>query len=385
QALDIILRTKGLSMRRNGSVIYIAPTEEITAREQLELQALQQRTQLEPLRTELIQVNYAKADTLAALLKTAENNLLSERGSVTVDARTNTLLISDVPAKISELRELVTRLDVPVRQVLIDSRVVIARDDFSRELGVRFGASGVADSDDGVAVITGSAGGADTVINSALDNLQSTGQPFPVAVPGLNDRLGVRLGTTSDPFGRLAMAILGEDYLLDLELSALQAEGRGETLSNPRVVTTDRTQAFIKQGREIPYQVISDDGVNIQFKEAKLELIVTPQITPDNRILMDLRINKNEQGQNVSTGTGGAIPSIDTREIETQVLIDNGETIVLGGVFEQITGDDVDRIPYLSDIPGLGKLFQRTAKTNSKLELLIFVTPQIITEELVAR
>ncbi len=394
QALDIILRTKGLTMRQNGNVIYVAPTEEIAAREKLELEARKQITELAPLRSELIQVNYAKAADLGGLLKSEGSSLLSARGQVTVDDRTNSLLVQDVADHLVEVRDLVTRLDVPVRQVMIDARVVIARDDFSKELGVRFGASGVRrNGDEGVFALSGSAttidgsgaGATAGIVNSVISNLNSTGQPFPVSIPSIDQRLGVRLGTSQDPFGRLAMALLGRDYLLDLELSALQAEGRGETLSNPRVITTDRTEAFIKQGREIPYQVVSEDGVNIQFKEAKLELIVTPQITPDNRVIMDLRINKNEQGQNVSTGTGGSVPSIDTREIRTQVLVDNGETVVLGGVFEQVTSKTLDKVPFLGDIPAVGRLFQRRGNTNNKLELLIFVTPQIVTGDLAAR
>jgi type IV pilus assembly protein PilQ len=238
--------------------------------------------------------------------------------------------------------------------------------------------------DNGVVTTTGSLPGTNTIVNSAVDNLQNTGQPFPTTLPNLAERLGVNLGVP-DPFGRLALAILGQDYLVDLELSALQAEGRGEILSNPRVVTTDRAEASIRQGREIPYQVINDDGVNIEFKKAELELTVTPQITPDDRVIMDLKVTKNEQGIPVPSSTGELIPAIDTREVETQVLVDNGETVVLGGVFEQASNNAVDKVPLLGDIPAIGRLFQRRINEDIKRELLIFVTPQIVNEELAAR
>ncbi|MDQ2694464.1 MAG: type IV pilus secretin PilQ family protein, partial [Pseudomonadota bacterium] len=386
QALDIILRTKGLTMRQNGNVIYVAPTEEVAAREKLELESRRQKTELVPLRSEVIQVNYAKAGDLGELLKSEEVSLLSARGQVTVDERTNTLLVQDVAEKITEIRNLVARLDVPVRQVIIDSRIVVASDDFSRELGVRFGASAVTDTDDGVVTTSGSLEGTNTVVGSAVNNLATTGQPFPVTVPSLTDRLGVNLGTTQTPFGRLALAILGQDYLLDLELSALQAEGRGEVLSNPRVITTDRAEAVIKQGMEIPYQVRTEDTIAVAFREANLELRVTPQITPDNRIIMDLSVTRNERGENVPSGVdGGFIPAINTREVQTQVLVNNGETVVLGGVFEHVTDSQLDKVPVLGDLPLLGRLFKRTNTLNEKDELLIFVTPQIIGEGIAVR
>lgn len=394
QALDIILRTKGLTQRQNGNVIYIAPTEEIAAREQLELEATNRRSELVPLRSELIQVNYAKAEDIGELLKQVQGaadteggtvetaSLLSARGSVTVDPRTNTLLVQDVPDKLSEIRSLISRLDVPVRQVLVDSRVVIANSDFSRELGVRFGATGVGRNGNyGVVGGTGSLEGTDNIINSAVSNLGASGQPFPTAVPSLNNRLGVNL-PVANPAGRLALAILGQDYLVDLELSALQAEGRGETLSNPRLLTTDRYPALIKQGFEVPYTTVSDGGTNVEFKEAVLKLEVTPQITPDNRIIMDLIVTKDEPD------FGRAIngnPPLNKREINTQVLVDNGETVVLGGVFEQVTSNSVSKVPLLGDIPAIGNLFKRNARQNDKLELLIFVTPQIVTSGVAIR
>ncbi len=390
QALEIITQTKGLTQRRSGNVIYVAPTAEIAQREKLELEARKQSTELVPLRSELIQVNYAKAADLARLLKsrggeaggaaTGQVSLLSERGQVSVDDRTNTLLINDLPERLGDIRALVTKLDVPVRQVMIDSRVVIANDDFSKELGVRFG---------GLAVIGGpntNTGIAGTIEGADAGNTSGRGPGDLNSVP-LNQRLGVNLPVTdpTGPAGVLGIAILGSNYLIDLELSALQAEGRGEILSNPRVLTADRKEASIKQGREIPYTAVSNVGgattQNISFKDALLELTVTPQITPDKNIIMDLKITKNEDsGQRVQ-----GQPVLDKREINTQVLVRNGETVVLGGVFEQLTRDNVDKVPLLGDLPVIGRLFSRTINSNKKLELLIFVTPQIVDDKVVVR
>jgi type IV pilus assembly protein PilQ len=377
QALDIIMRTKGLASRQSGNVVFIAPTEEITARERLDLESRRTVEELIPLRTEIIQINYAKAADLAALLKTKGEqgqSVLSPRGDVAVDERTNSLIVKDVPDTLVEVRELVAALDTPTRQVLIDSRVVIASDDFSRDLGVRFGVSGVRETGQGVNAIGGNLGGTDTIIGSAVDNLTNTGQPFPVAVPELADRLGVNF-----PVGgpSLALAILGSNYLVDLELSALQVEGRGEVVSNPRVVTANLTKATILQGRQIPFSTVSDSGTNVEFKDAFLQLEVTPQITPDDRIRMDLKVSKDEQGAAVATATG-LQASIDKREIETQVMVNNGETVVLGGVFEQTKRDDASKVPLLGDIPLLGYLFRTTSRSETKRELLIFVTPQIL-------
>lgn len=392
QALDIILRTKGLTMRQNGNVIFIAPTEEVAAREKLDLESRKTVEELIPLRTEIIQVNYAKAKDLAELLKkkggekTQEQSVLSPRGDVVADERTNTLIVKDVPDKLAEVRDLVTKLDMPARQVLIDSRVVIASNDFSRDLGARFGVTGLGRSGNNVGVVTGSQIGANQIItgndpdtpgnddNSIVGNLINTGQPFPAPIPALNNRLGVNLPA---PGPSLAFAILGADYLVDLELSALQAEGQGEVVSNPKVVTADLKKATVLQGRQIPYATVSEDGTKVEFKDAFLKLEVTPQITPDDRIKMDLKVSKDEQGANVATSTGTQ-PTIDKRELETQVMVNNGETVVLGGVFEQTKNDSVSKVPLLGDIPLLGYLFRNTSKSNTKRELLIFVTPQIL-------
>ncbi|MCB1920904.1 MAG: type IV pilus secretin PilQ [Candidatus Competibacteraceae bacterium] len=383
QALDIIMRTKGLDKRQNGNVIFIAPTEEIAAREKLDLESRKTVEELVPLQTEIIQVNYAKAKDLAELLKKKsgekdqQQSILSPRGSVEPYEPTNTLIIKDVPSKMGEIRELVTQLDKPIRQVMIDSRVVIASDDFSRDLGARFGVSGVSTTGDGrVNTVSGNVNSTGAMIDSAVGNLLSTGQPFPVAVPPLPDRLGVNL-----PVGgpSIAFAILGADYLVDLELSAQQVEGNAEIVSNPKVVTADLKKATVLQGRQIPYSTISDAGTNVEFKDAFLKLEVTPQITPDDRIRMDLKVSKDEQGALVATATGPQV-SIDKREVETQVLVNNGETVVLGGVFEQTKTDNTTKVPLLGDVPLLGYLFRTTSNSATKRELLIFVTPQILKE-----
>ncbi|QQS54650.1 MAG: type IV pilus secretin PilQ [Candidatus Competibacteraceae bacterium] len=377
QALDIILRTKGLAMRQNGNVVFIAPTEEIAAREKLDLESRKTVQELIPLRTEIIQVNYAKAAELAALLKQAGEKgqtMLSPRGDVVFDERTNSLIVKDVPDKLGEIRDLVSKLDVPTRQVMIDSRVVIASDDFSRDLGVRFGVTGVNQGGSSVNTLSGSLQGTNTMVGSAVDNLINTGQPFPVTVPDLDQRLGVNFPVAGP---RLALSILGADYLVDLELSALQVEGKGEIISNPRVVTADLKKATVLQGRQIPYSTVSQEGTNVEFKDAFLKLEVTPQITPDDRVRMNLKVSKDEQGATVATATGPQV-SIDKREVETEVMVNNGETVVLGGVFEQTKRDDVSKVPLLGDIPLLGYLFRTTGKSNTKRELLIFVTPQIL-------
>ncbi len=382
QALDILMTTKGLDMRRNGNVIIVAPAEEIAAREKAELEAMQQIQELEPLRSEFIQVNYAKAGDLASLISADNvNSLLSERGSVAIDVRTNTLLVQDTVDRLADVRRLVATLDIPVRQVLIESRIVIVNDDFSRELGVRLGYTYVTDnSSDGLISVTGTSAGSEAIVSSALDNLQSTGQPFPVTVGGINDRYNINL-PVANPAGQFALAILDSDYLVDLELSALQAEGRGEIISTPRVITANQKEARIEQGVEIPYQESASSGATTtQFKKAVLSLTVTPQITPDDRIIMDLIVNKDAVGELVASATGGRVPSIDTREVVTQVLVNNGETVVLGGVYETERRESQSKVPFLGDLPGIGALFRSTTNTNNKAELLIFVTPKILRE-----
>jgi type IV pilus assembly protein PilQ len=387
QALDIILQIKGLGKRQQGNVLWIAPLQEIAAREQQELQAAKKREELAPLRSEFIQINYAKASDLAALLRTkdtAGNSLLSERGAVTVDERTNTLLVKETADRLAEIRQLVATLDVPVRQVMIDSRIVIANDEFAKDLGVRLGASFTATTDNKFLASTGTAAGADAMTTQAINNIQSTGQPYPITPPVSANRFNVNLPATpqTGTAGSIAFGILGANYLVDLELSALQSEGRGEVLSSPRVITADQQEAQIQQGTEIPYQEAASSGATtVSFKDAVLQLKVTPHITPDDRIQMKLDVRKDNVGQFVPSGTvGGFVPSIDTRSVTTNVLVKNGETVVLGGIFEHTRNSANHHIPLLGDIPLFGHLFRQDSELNNKEELLIFVTPRIIRE-----
>ncbi len=377
EALDIILTTKGLGVRRRGNVILVAPAEEIAAREKFEMENQRKQQELAPLMSETIQVNYAKAADIAALFKKPENS----RGSISIDERTNRILVTDTYENIQKMRARVAELDVPVRQVMIESRIVIANNDFSRNLGARFGITAAAkNGGNGIIGSTGSSAGTDTMVNSALDNLQGGGGPLPVNMPSLGDRYNVNLPVIN-PAGKFALALLGKDYLLDLELSALQMEGRGEVLSNPRVITSNRSEAVIEQGVEIPYQQATSSGAtSVSFKKAVLSLKVVPQITPDDRIIMDLNVTKDSVGQ-VFNG----VPSINSREVKTQVLVRDGDTVVLGGIYEQTRSKEVDSVPLLGDLPIVGALFRQTRKVDDKAELLIFITPKIIRENMEVR
>lgn len=382
QALDIILATKGLDMRENGNVIIIAPAAEIAAREKADLEARREISALEPLFSEFVQVNYAKAADLAALVSgsSSSRSLLSDRGSVGIDERTNTLLVQDTAERIADIRRLVTTLDIPVRQVLIESRIVIVRDSFSRDLGVRWGVTYVRDASDGLIAVSGNGNATGTIVDSGINNINDTGSPFPVQLPGRNDRYNVNL-PVANPAGSLGLAILGDDYLVDLELSALQAEGRGEVISSPRVITANQREASIRQGVEIPYQESSSSGATTtQFKEAVLSLTVTPQVTPDDRVILDLLVTKDSVGQVITTERGGQVPSIDTRSVATQVLVNNGQTVVLGGIYETEETNNKTKVPFLGDLPGVGALFRSTRVSSNKSELLIFVTPKILKE-----
>jgi len=386
QALDIVMRTKGLAMRRRDNVILVGPAEELANREKAELQARKEVEELAPLRSEYLQVNYAKAADLSILIKgKSGNSLLSQRGSVAIDERTNTLLLQDTPDRLADIRRLVGTLDIPVRQVLIESRVVIVNDDFSRKLGVRLGTTGVRQNgSNGLVSVSGSAASNNTIISSALSNLQTTGSAFPVTVPtgttGYLDRYNVNM-PVSNPAGRIAMSVLSGNYIVDLELSAAQAEDRAEIVSSPHVITSNQKEATIEQGVEIPYQESSSSGATTtQFKKAVLALKVKPQITPDNRVILDLTITKDSIGQLVQSATGGQVPSIDTRTITTQVLVNDGQTVVLGGIMETERRTSDNKVPMLGDIPVLGYLFKSRTRTNNKDELLIFVTPKILRE-----
>jgi type IV pilus assembly protein PilQ len=369
QALDIVLKTKGLAKRESGNVMLIAPTEEIAAREKLELEASKQIVELAPLINETIQVNYAKASDLASLIKSKEKSFMSARGSINIDQRTNKLLVQDTAENVDMIIALVEELDIPIRQVLIESRIVLASNQFTRELGVKFGVSSETVS------------GSRSIATSGSLNAADSWNQFGVT-PQLDERLNVNLPAVSSTAGSIGLAIAKLPFgtLLDLELSAAQAEGKSETVSSPKVITADQQEAIIEQGQEIPYQEASSSGAtSVAFKKAVLSLKVTPQITPDDRIVMDLIVNKDSPDfGNLVQG----VPPINTQNVETQVLVDNGETVVLGGVYEQTKTKSIDRVPFFGDLPLVGGLFRNKTETNDKSELLIFVTPKLLKEDI---
>ncbi len=386
QALDIVLRTKGLDKRKQDNVIIVAPQEELASREKADLAAKKDMQELAPLRSDYLQVNYAKAKDIEALIKSQGGTLLSNRGNVSVDERTNTLLLQDTADRLADIRRLVATLDIPVRQVLIEARIVIVNDDFKRDLGARLGFTTVqANGNNGIWTTSGTAQATDTSLGSALNNLSKNGTPYPVNIPtgtgGAPQRYNVNLPATIPGASSIALGILGSNYLVDLELSAAQAETRAEVISSPRVITANQKEATIETGTEIPYQQSASSGATtISFKKAVLSLKVTPQITPDNRIILDLDVKKDSVGT-ITVASGGVnVPSIDTKEIVTQVLMNDGQTVVLGGVLETTHRDDQTKVPLLGDIPLLGHLFKENLKTNNKDELLIFVTPKIVRE-----
>lgn len=360
QALDLILRTKGLAKRQNGNVMLIAPAEEIAAREALELQTEKQIEQLAPLQSEFIQVNYAKAVNMAELILTKGANYLSNRGSVSVDERTNTLLVQDTAKKLDSIRQMVNHLDIPIRQVLIESRIVVADNGFTDELGVKFGISDLGSQ----AGISGNQTASDALLFGANPADRSLSVNLPVSEAA---------GTIGLTFARLA-----EGTILDVELSALESESRGEVIASPRVFTTNNNEAHIESGEQIPFLTASSAGnTTITFKKAVLSLKVTPQITPDDRIILDLLINQDTRGEDTVFG-----PAINTREVGTRVLVENGETIVLGGVYQQRINHEVTKVPLLGDLPGIGALFRSTSDSSAKQELLMFVTPKIVKESI---
>ncbi|SKA93818.1 type IV pilus assembly protein PilQ [Thiothrix eikelboomii] len=379
QALDIVLESKNLGMRENGNVIWVAPNAELDAKDAQEIEIAKRKVELEPLVTEYIPVNFAKAADLSTLIKKksvadeeTSHSLLSARGSVSFDDRTNTLLIQDTATQVAEIRDLIKILDVPVQQVVIESRIVIANDSFGKQLGARFGVTPhwSNSGSNGIAG-AGLGSGTDGYYNSLTST--STGSTSQVKLPGLTDRLSVNL-PTAGAAGKFGFSILTSDFLLDLELSALQAESKGEIIATPRVITSNQTKAVIEQGVEIPYQEASSAGnTSTSFKKAVLSLEVTPQITPDEHISMDLKVNQDTVGAVYNN-----VPSIDTREIQTKVLVENGQTVVLGGVHEENRIKSSTKVPVLGDLPMVGQVFRNTNRSDTKRELLIFVTPKIV-------
>ncbi|WP_379944972.1 type IV pilus secretin PilQ [Marinobacter sp. LM1] len=369
QALDLILKTKGLDKRQIGNVLLVAPAEEIAAREKLELETNKQIAELAPVRLDIIQVNYAKAADVVALIQ-ADEELISSRGFVSSDARTNTISVRETAEKLEEIRRLVSTWDVPVRQVSIEARIVRAQTNVAEDLGVRWGGAAYNVDGDDVVTIGGSLG----TLQEARD--AAGGGSNTISFPGA---LGVDLGVSGEGASSFAIGWGSDDFLVDLELSALESDGRAEVVSQPRVVTADRQTASIKSGEEIPYQKAASSGAtSVSFKEAVLSLEVTPQITPDDKIIMDLVVNQDSRGE-VTAG----IPSINTNEVMTQVLVANGETVVLGGIFQSEVATQTTKTPFLGDIPYLGRLFKRTEHINERSELLIFITPKIIKNDLI--
>lgn len=399
QALDIVLRSKSLDKRSDGNVIWVAPQSEIAAYEQALADARIANEQRAELITEYIPVNYGSAEEIAKLLTedsktgsasgavqggTIANGFLSPRGNVSFDARTNTLLVNDTAEKISEIKELVALLDRPVDQVLIEARIVVASESFARELGARFGVSSARqEGNNTILSTTGTLAGAATMTNNALAN-RMAGRPGLTGIGdgvATNNRLNVNL-PVSNPAGTIGFSILGADYLLDLELSALQSEGRGEVVSSPRVITSNQRPATISQGREVGYVTVTGTGGNSQptvnFKEALLELKVTPTITQDGRVFLDMGVKKDEIIGYVDMGPLGSTPELAKREVTTAVLVDSGQTVVVGGVYEFSSQEDISKVPFLGDVPVLGNLFRKKSKGQTKAELLIFVTPKIL-------
>ncbi|WP_430417279.1 type IV pilus secretin PilQ [Marinobacter adhaerens] len=368
QALDLILKTKGLDKRQIGNVLLVAPADEIAAREKLELETSKQIAELAPVRLDIVQVNYAKAADIVALIKEDEE-LISDRGFVSSDVRTNTISVRETAEKLEEIRRLVSTWDVPVRQVSIEARIVRAQTNVAENLGVRWGGAAYDVSGDNVFTVGGSQGSLQEARDAAAGNSNT------ISFPGA---LAVDLGVSGEGTSSFAIGWGSDNFLVDLELSALESDGQAEVVSQPRVVTADRQTASIKSGEEIPYQEATSSGAtNIEFKEAVLSLEVTPQITPDDKIIMDLVVNQDSRGE-VTAG----IPSINTNSVTTQVLVGNGETVVLGGIFQSEVATQTTKTPFLGDIPYLGRIFKRTEHLDERSELLIFITPKIIKNDL---
>ena len=396
QALDIIMQTKGLDMRKNGNVVLIAPREELAVKEKQQLEAQQQISDLEPLQTEMFQLNYQKAEAVQKLLSDKDGKFLSKRGNAVVDARTNILFVQDTGARLEEVRRLIRQIDITVRQVVIESRIVVADDKFSRNLGVRFGmqtgftlnkryAGGFGGSlaTQPVVTCTGTTCTRDTRTQTPYELASGIANAGYSDSPQLNVNLPV-----PNPAGQVALTLinLGSGNLINLELSALEGDSRGKVVSSPRVVTADNQKASIEQGTEVPYVTpgTANSPATVQFKKAVLRLDVTPQITPDNRIIMTVEIRKDSIGQQVNLGNGFTVPAIDTKNVTTQIAVNNGDTAVIGGIYEETVNNDVTKIPWLGDLPVLGYLFKTTNKAVEKTELLIFLTPRVVKESVTA-
>ncbi|MBI2782766.1 MAG: type IV pilus secretin PilQ family protein [Gammaproteobacteria bacterium] len=393
QALDIILKAKGLDKRVDGNVLMVAPAAEIAERERLQVEANKQLQELAPLRTEYIRIRYADARKLFDLFNTdnkvgsggggggsnsnenATGSILSERGNAIVDERTNTIILTDTEDKIAEFRRIVQQIDIPVRQVEIEARIVVANTDFRKQLGARWGVAAVRKGSNSLLEVTGQRVGLDSEPGSPAQFFGNGG------TLDMSETLAVDLGVAK-PTGSIALGLMRNNTFLDLELSALQNDGYGEIISQPKVITSDKKKATIKSGVEIPYQQSSSAGnTNISFKDAVLKLEVTPLITPDNRIVMTLTIAQDSIGKFVPSGnSGGQVPTIDTTNVETEALVGDGQTLVLGGIFKMESLDSVEKVPVLGDLPVVGRLFRHTSKDQKKQEILIFITPKIMND-----
>lgn len=394
QALDIILQAKGLGLRKSGNVILIAPKDELAAKEKVDLEAKAQIANLEPVRTQSFQLNYTKAEEVAKGLSGqgqgggggggATSRILSTRGSVLSESRTNQLFVTDIPSKLEEVQAMISKIDIPVRQVLIEARIVEAGDSFGRSLGVKLGATDLRGLRGGVTgygtpdVSVGIGGNMNAI------GLQ-TGQVTGTAVP-FNDAQFVSLpavGQNNYSAATFAVSLFSAaaNRFLNLEISALEADGKGKIVSSPRVITADQVKALIEQGEELPYQTATSSGATaLQFRKANLKLEVTPQITPEGNVILDVDVNKDSVGRSTAAGF-----AIDTKHVRTQILVENGGTVVIGGIFTQNERDDVTKVPLLGDIPVLGNLFKTRTRTTSKTELLVFLTPKVITDRSAAR
>ena len=422
--MEIVLKAKGLDKRQEGNVLMVAPAAEIAEQERLQVEANKQLQELAPLETAFVRIKYADAAEIFELFTAddsqsgqsggategnATTSILSERGSAIVDERTNTIILTDTEEKINEFKRLISEIDVPIKQVLIEARIVIANTDFKKELGVTWGLAGLdklsggqfssASGDRSLGFsgrrsgLTPGAGVVETFtyqadeieVDDGPDGLPFTADDITTVTQnydfGLGDSLAVDLGV-SNPTGSFSLGYLTDNFLIDLELSALESDGYGEIVSQPKVLTGDKQQAVIKSGTEIAYQKATSSGAtSIEFKEAVLQLEVTPQITPDNRIIMDLLVSQDSVGAFTPTGE----PSIDITQIETQALVGDGQTLVLGGIFQTEEVKGTEKVPMLGDIPFLGKLFRNDLRNIEKREILIFITPKIIDDNLLDR
>ena len=391
QALDLVLKSKGLDKRQTGNVLLVAPATEIAERERQAIEARNQLQELAPLRTEFIRIRYARAKDIFELFSGSDDEdandesgsqstagILSERGTAIVDERTNSIILTETEDKIADFKRLIEQVDVPIRQVMIESRIVVANSEFAKEIGVRWGGIASTTSDGRTYDFGGS-------LDSFADNGDGDGSPAG-AFAGNNstilDENNIVDLATSNTAGSIGISFLNSKILLNLELTAYENSGLAEIVSQPKVITGDKQQATIESGQEIPYQTITDDGVTVEFREAVLKLDVTPQITPDNRVIMDLVINQDSVSDREILSNTASVPIIDTTELNTQVLVKDGQTVVLGGIFQRSTVKGETKVPLLGDIPFLGRLFRQQVSDDQKQELLIFITPRILSDTL---